>query len=107
MTGPLAGFRILDLTNALAGASATRMLADLGAEVIKVESPNGGDFTRSLVPFVFHAFNCNKRSVAIDLKHDCGAALLRSLAALSDVFVHSMRPGALAALMLGRAGLTA
>jgi CoA:oxalate CoA-transferase len=103
--GVLDGIRVLDLTNALAGASATKILADLGAEVVKVETPAGGDFTRSLVPWVFEAFNTNKRSVAIDLKQPDGVKLVRDLVSTSDVFIHSMRPGAVEDLGLGQAEL--
>jgi crotonobetainyl-CoA:carnitine CoA-transferase CaiB-like acyl-CoA transferase len=91
---PLAGIRVLDLTNALAGTSATQILASLGAEVIKVEKPDGGEYTRSLMPYIFQANNRGKRSFAIDLKHPEGSALVRRLAASCDVFVQSMRPGA-------------
>jgi CoA:oxalate CoA-transferase len=105
MTGVLTGFRVLDLTNALAGSSATRLLADLGADVVKIESPDGGDFTRSLVPFVFESFNGNKRSIALDLKKPEGIDLIKVLVRESDVFVHSMRPGAVEAIGLGREAL--
>jgi CoA:oxalate CoA-transferase len=91
---PLAGIRVLDLTNALAGTSATQLLASLGAEVIKVEKPDGGEYTRSLMPFIFQANNRGKRSFAVDLKQEAGVALVRQLAAACDVFVQSMRPGA-------------
>jgi crotonobetainyl-CoA:carnitine CoA-transferase CaiB-like acyl-CoA transferase len=90
----LAGIRVLDLTNALAGTSATQILASLGAEIIKVEKPDGGEYTRSLMPFIFQANNRGKRSFAVDLKHAAGAELVRQLAASCDVLVQSMRPGA-------------
>jgi CoA:oxalate CoA-transferase len=90
----LAGVRVLDLTNALAGASATKILADLGAEVIKVENADGGDYTRRLMPYIFESHNRNKRSFAVDLKRAEGVALVKQLAATCDVLVQSMRPGA-------------
>jgi CoA:oxalate CoA-transferase len=90
----LAGIRVLDLTNALAGTSATQILAGLGAEVIKVEKPDGGEYTRTLMPFIFQANNRGKRSFAVDLKQPAGVELVRRLAASCDVFVQSMRPGA-------------
>jgi CoA:oxalate CoA-transferase len=94
MNDVLTGTRVLDLTNALAGSSATRILADLGAEVIKIENPNGGDYTRSLMPYIFEAHNRNKRSFAVDLKKREGVALVKRIAAACDVLVQSMRPGA-------------
>jgi len=69
----LAGVRVLDLTNALAASSATKILADLGAEVIKIENPAGGDYTRALMPYIFESHNRNKRSFAVDLKHPEGS----------------------------------
>lgn len=90
----LAGTRVLDLTNALAGSSATKILADLGAEVIKVEHPGAGDYTRTLMPYLFQAHNRSKRSLAVDLKTAEGVALVKRLAVSCDVLVQSMRPGA-------------
>lgn len=94
MDDVLAGTRVLDLTNALAGSSATKILADLGAEVIKVEHPRAGDYTRTLMPYLFEAHNRNKRSLAVDLKAAEGVALVKRLAVSCDVLVQSMRPGA-------------
>jgi crotonobetainyl-CoA:carnitine CoA-transferase CaiB-like acyl-CoA transferase len=85
----LAGVRVLDLTNAIAGSSATTLLARFGAEVIKVERPGQGDFTRSKMPYAFETFNTGKRSVAIDLATPSGTALARQIAAGCDVFVQS------------------
>src|SRR5580658_3548229 len=101
MNEVLAGVRVLDLTAALAGPSATKILADLGAEVIKVEKPDGGDYTRVLMPYVFESHNRNKRSVAIDIKRPEGVALVKRIAATCDVLVQSMRPGAARAAGLG------
>jgi crotonobetainyl-CoA:carnitine CoA-transferase CaiB-like acyl-CoA transferase len=107
VTRPLDGIRVVDLTNAVAGASAVRLLAGLGAEVRKVESPAGGDFMRAFMPTMFGVLNRDKRSVAIDIRRAEGIALVRRLAAASDVVVESMRPGAAERLGLGRAQLVA
>jgi crotonobetainyl-CoA:carnitine CoA-transferase CaiB-like acyl-CoA transferase len=96
---PLRGVRVVDLTVAAAGPFATTILAEQGADVIKVERPGSGDFMRSLgtmhngVTGVFAGFNRGKRAVALDLKHPEGLALLHRLAATADVFVHNLRPG--------------
>ena len=99
MTAPLRGIRVIDLTVAAAGPFATTILAEQGADVIKVERPGSGDFMRSLgtvhngVTGVFAGFNRGKRAVALDLKHPEGLALLHRLVATADVFVHNLRPG--------------
>ncbi|MGH2992625.1 MAG: CaiB/BaiF CoA transferase family protein [Solirubrobacterales bacterium] len=97
---PLAGFRVLDLTRILSGPYASMLLADLGAEVIKVERPGVGDDTRSWgPPFLdgmstyFAAINRGKRSVAIDLQRERGRELLRELASHVDVVIENFRPG--------------
>jgi len=97
----LAGVRVLDLTRNLAGPYCTMLLGDLGADVVKVESP-GGDDTRTWVPPdwngespTFLAANRNKRSIAIDLDHPAGAGVVKALAERADVVVESFRPGAL------------
>ncbi|GAC1571500.1 MAG: CaiB/BaiF CoA-transferase family protein [Candidatus Elarobacter sp.] len=88
-------------------------LADLGAEVIKVENPSGGDLTRATGPFLegessnFVRLNRNKRSVALDLKADEGKALFRRLAANADVVIENLRPGTMNALGLGYDALAA
>lgn len=111
----LAGIRVLDLSRILAGPTATQLLADLGAEVVKVERPGAGDDTRGWgPPFVpgpegeesdltayFLAANRNKRSIAIDFATGEGAALIRRLAAVSDVVVENYKPGDLARRGLG------
>jgi crotonobetainyl-CoA:carnitine CoA-transferase CaiB-like acyl-CoA transferase len=108
--GSLDGLRILDLSRILAGPTATQLLADLGADVIKVERPGSGDDTRGWgPPFVpgpdgedsdisayFLCANRNKRSIAIDLATAEGAALVRRLVAVSDVVVENYKPGDLA-----------
>jgi crotonobetainyl-CoA:carnitine CoA-transferase CaiB-like acyl-CoA transferase len=104
--GPL---RILDFSRVLAGPFATMMLADLGAEVTKVERPGGGDETRSWGPpydergeaTYFQAVNRNKESLVLDLKDEAGAAEARRLALAADVVVENFRPGLMAELGLG------
>ena len=107
MNNALAGVRVIDMTHALAGPSSTRLLADLGADVVKVENPDGGDFTRSGHPYVFQSFNRSKRSIAVDVKRAEGLELVRRLIAAADVFVHSQRPGMVERLGLGRDDLKA
>lgn len=106
MTGqrPLAGVRIIDLTNVIMGPFATHILADMGADVIKIESPEG-DSLRAYRPArsrnmsgVFLHLNRNKRSVVLDLKTEEGCAALDKLIAGADVFVHALRPKAVARL---------
>jgi CoA:oxalate CoA-transferase len=106
-SAPLAGFRVVDLTNGLAGTSCTKFLSSYGADVIKIENPDGGDMTRNLVPWVFETFNGGKRSLTVDLREKSGQDIVRRLATSSDVLVQSMRPGALEEIGLGRAELTA
>ncbi|MEX6723903.1 CaiB/BaiF CoA transferase family protein [Parapedomonas caeni] len=111
--GPLAGVRVLDLTSVLMGPYATQIFADLGAEVIKVESPDG-DTTRYLPPGhdparggMFMNVNRGKRSLVLDLKQPEARAVLLRLAATADVFIHSMRAQAIARLGLDYAALQA
>ncbi len=89
---PLAGLRVLDLSELLPGPYATSLLADLGAEVVKVERP-GGDNARAIVPDMVEALNRGKRSICIDLKTEPGCAVLRQMAERSDVLVEGFRPG--------------
>ena len=106
MTGPLAGVRVLDLTTMVAGPVATRMLADQGADVIKVESPSG-DLMRHFNPIrngmsaSFLSCNRNKRSLAVDLKATEGLVIVQKLIATADVLVHNFRPGAAERIGLG------
>ena len=103
--GPLAGVRVIDLTQFVLGPYATQTLGDLGADVIKVEEPSG-DRQRSAgkAPHsptmgpVYVALNRNKRSVALDLKSEPGRRALRRLVGRADVFIHNMRPEAVARL---------
>ncbi len=97
----LSNIRILDCTRLLPGNLATSLLADLGAEVIKVEEPARGDTARDLMPAVFAATNRNKRSLTLNLKHESGRALFLGLAARSDAVVESFRPGVMDRLGLG------
>lgn len=97
MTMPLEGIRVLDLTQYIAGPAATSLLADMGADVIKVE-PVAGEATRHIGAFglgMFHAYNRGKRSVALDLSSDAGREIVAALAADVDVLVQNMRPGAM------------
>jgi alpha-methylacyl-CoA racemase len=104
---PLAGIRVLDLSRLLPGPYCTLVLADLGADVVKVEEPPGGDYLRWMPPLAgeqsgyFHALNRNKRSLLLDLKKAEGAAALRRVARRFDVLVESFRPGVLEKLGLG------
>ena len=98
---PLDGVRVVDLTSSLAGPACTQLLAGLGAEVVKVERPGRGDEAREWGPSMFFASNGGKRSVALDLKEAGDRARLLRLAAASDVFVESLRPGAVERLRLG------
>ena len=97
---PLAGCRVIDLTRILSGPYATMMLADLGADVIKVERPDHGDDTRGWGPpfwkgtsAYFAAINRGKRSLALDLRQPAGRTVLRELIAKADVLVENFRPG--------------
>jgi crotonobetainyl-CoA:carnitine CoA-transferase CaiB-like acyl-CoA transferase len=111
--GALEGVRVLDLTRYIPGPYCTMLLGDLGADVIKVEEPGIGDPTRALPPAVgtdsaVHAsLNRNKRSIAVDLRTDQGAAVVRRLAASADVLVEGFRPGVLDRLGLGPDALCA
>ena len=114
---PLAGVRVLDLTRLLPGPMCTLYLADLGADVVKVEDTGAGDYARSLTPAGgprpggmtawFRAINRNKRSLAIDLKSSAGHAAFMALAARADVIVEGFRPGVVAQLGVDYAQLRA
>src|SRR5947207_10974806 len=104
MSGPLAGIRVIDVTIAVLGPVATQILGDMGAEVIKVETPDG-DPMRQIGPArhpgmaaYFLNVNRNKKSLVLDLKRPAAREAMLRLAATTDVFVHNMRPGAAARL---------
>lgn len=106
MAGPLAGVRVVDLTSMISGPIATMMLADQGADVIKVEPP-GGDLVRHLGPnrggltATFVSANRSKRSLALDLKTPEGMRVLEKLLATADVLVQNFRPGAAERMGIG------
>lgn len=110
---PLDGVRVLDLSRLLPGPYATLVLADLGADVVKVEEPQGGDYVRWMPPLAgeqsgfFHALNRNKRSLRLDLRRPEGADALRRLARRFDVVVESFRPGVMDRLGVGYQALRA
>jgi crotonobetainyl-CoA:carnitine CoA-transferase CaiB-like acyl-CoA transferase len=105
MSGPLTGIKVVELTTMITGPLAGMMLADLGADVVKVENPDGGDTFRSfrggLYSPHFCGYNRNKRSVALDLRSDLGRRALEKLVARSDVLLVNFRPGVLERLGFG------
>ena len=111
MPGPLSGYRIVDLTSNVSGPLATMILGDQGADVIKVEAPDGGDATRAggnrragfTASFVNN--NRNKRSIVLDLKKPAAVQALLRLAAGADVFVQNFRPGVAERLGVGEAAV--
>src|ERR1700752_2491937 len=109
--GPLVGFRILDLTQVVSGPFCTMMLGDLGADVIKIEPPEG-DSTRLFgrpfkggVTATFLNFNRNKRGIVVDLKQEHGRDIVRRLAVKADAIVENNRPGVADRLGIGYADL--
>jgi CoA:oxalate CoA-transferase len=110
---PLSGIRIVDLTRILAGPFCTMMLADMGAEVVKIETPGQGDplrgqgVIRDGLSWYFAAFNRNKKSVTLNLRNDEGRAALARLIERSDVLVENYRPGVLTAMGFDEARLKA
>ena len=112
--GALSGVRVLDLTRILSGPFASMILADLGADVIKIEDVGSGDDTRHWGPpfhgadaAYYHSVNRNKRSLAVDLKSEEGLALVLRLARSADVLLENFRPGTAERLGLGYAALSA
>ncbi len=99
MAGPLTGVRVVEVGNYMAAPFCAMQLADLGAEVIKVEHPDGGDQVRQSAPLIegegsaFMRLNRNKRSIALDLKTDQGKQIFRKLVGTADVVVENLRPG--------------
>ena len=104
--GPLHGVRVLDFTRVLSGPYCTALLADLGADVVKVESPDGDEY-RHIGPFrdgesaLFQLVNRNKQGIAVDLKTAAGLALVTRLAARADVVIENFRPGVAGRLGIG------
>ena len=113
MPGPLSGYRIVDLTSNVSGPLATMILADQGADVIKVEAPEGGDSTRAggnrRAGFTasFLNNNRNKRSIVLDLKKPVAVEALLRLAAGADVFAQNFRPGVAERLGVGEEAVRA
>src|SRR5208283_5842000 len=105
--GPYAGLVVIDLTRVLAGPFCTMMLAELGARVIKVENPDGGDDSRQYDPFFdgrsayFQSLNRSKESIALNLKDPADRELLLAMVRRGDVLVENFRPGTLERLNLG------
>lgn len=113
-TGPLKGMRVLDLSHVMAGPVCALMLADMGAEVIKVEKLEGGDDTRRMLPpdingepSAFMMMNRNKRGIALDLKHPQGREVLKRLVAKADVLIENYRHDTMQRLGLGYDSLKA
>jgi crotonobetainyl-CoA:carnitine CoA-transferase CaiB-like acyl-CoA transferase len=107
--GPLAGIRVLEFSHMVMGPSCGMVLADLGADVIKIEPAPKGDNTRRLTgPAIgfFSTFNRNKRSLCVDTKRPAGQALVRRLAKTADVVIENFRPGAMDKLGLGYSALS-
>src|SRR5437762_554838 len=108
MSLPLDGVRILDLSRLLPGAYASQLLADFGADVVKVEEPGSGDYGRVMPPYgpggmgmTFLAINRNKRSVTLNLKSAQGREIFLRMAKQADVVLESFRPGVMTRLELG------
>jgi len=112
-SGPLSGVRVVDLTQNLSGPMATMILGDQGADVIKVEPPGIGDFTRAMggtkrgVGPGFAMINRNKRSIALNLRDPRGLALLKRMVAGADLFVQNYRPGVAERMGVGETALRA
>ena len=104
---PLDGLTVIDCTQMMAGPFCTMLLADLGADVIKVEKPDGDDIRRAGPPFIngesaaFLGINRNKRGIVVDLKNEAGAGVIKRIAEKADILVENMRPGAMGRLGLG------
>lgn len=110
-SGPLAGIRVIDITNTVVGPAATQILGDLGADIVKIEPP-GGDQLRHLGPArhegmasMFLGLNRNKRSVVLNLKQADSRVVLARLLETADVLVHNMRPSAARRLGISYADL--
>ena len=109
MAGALSGYRIIDVTQVISGPLATRILADQGADVIKIEPPSG-DILRHMgglqgLSPTFTTTNRSKRSIVLDLKQDGGLAVLKRLVRDADVFIQNSRPGTAQAMGIGEEAL--
>jgi crotonobetainyl-CoA:carnitine CoA-transferase CaiB-like acyl-CoA transferase len=108
-TQPLSGVRVIDFTQVMLGPSATQVLADYGADVIKIERPGTGDLSRSSIPDdpdgldnpVFRSLNRNKRSIALDLRKVDGKAIIYDLVRGADVVVNNFRAGVMERMGFG------
>src|SRR5271168_2577708 len=108
-TQPLSGVRVIDFTQVMLGPSATQVLADYGADVIKIERPGAGDLSRSSIPDdpdgldnpVFRSLNRNKRSIALDLRKEDGKAIIYDLVRGADVVVNNFRAGVMERMGFG------
>ncbi len=117
MSRPLEGVRVVGLEQYMAGPYCTLLLADAGAEVIKIERPGTGDPRRSMPPFAekdghrkgagFMGYNRNKKSLALNLREDAGKEIFRKLVATADVVVENLRPGSMSKQGLGHADMRA
>ncbi len=111
-SGPLSGLRVLDLTRVLSGPYASKWMASMGAEIIKIENPNDGDITRTYVPIVnghsayFPTFNHNKKCISLNLKSEKGKDIFKRLASTADVIMENFRPGVMDKLGLGYEALS-
>ena len=108
MTQPLSGVKVIDLTQVMLGPCATQFLGDFGADVIKIERPGQGDLSRWSIPDpagldnpVFCSLNRNKRSVALNLKHETAREIVREMARSADVVVNNFRPDVMERMGLG------
>ena len=114
MAGPLAGIKVIEVGQAYAGPLAGAILADMGADVIKVEKPDGGDDARMWGPpfvddssMMFHANNRNKRSVTIDIKSAADVEKLKQLVRDADILIQNLRPGIVEEMGIGPAAMQA
>jgi len=113
MSGPLSGYKIIDLTSMVSGPLATLILADQGAEVLKIENPRGGDYTRGVsnknggLSASFLNNNRNKKSITLNLKDQSAVEILMRLVKGADVFVQNFRPGVAERIGVGEAAIRA
>ena len=107
MSLPLEGMKVLDLSSLLPGSLCTQMLADLGADVLKIENPNGGDNFRRTPPIInttgsfFHIINRNKKGMTLNLKEEKGREIFLAMIPHADVFLETCMPGAMKDMGLG------